>query len=67
MDEHIIQEFMDVELEDDNSNEGGIAFVGETVEDFITSAGISEYEPLSVLNEHLAACGIRELATEELL
>lgn len=67
MSEYIIQDFMDVILEDDDTDEGGVSFLGETVEDFITAAEISEYEPLDVLNEHLIACGVREIIPEEYL
>lgn len=50
-----IKPYLDVELEDDNSTpNGGTAFAGETVRDFIET----NYKNLDELNTDLVACGI---------
>lgn len=56
-----IKEVLNVILEDDDSLEGGISFVGETVKDFINEVEIDENDDISVLNEHLKECGIKPI------
>ena len=51
------------ELEDDDTPHGGVAFVGETVGDFVSDArgfGV-EINTITELNEALIECGIKTL------
>ncbi len=55
-----LSSLLDVELEDDETEEGGTSFPGETVGEFIDSLGDEAHEIHDVwdLNEALEACGI---------
>lgn len=54
------KDYKDIELEDDNTEFGGIDFVGETLGHFLDTI---EEEPktLEELNKILKECGIKEL------
>lgn len=56
-------EYFDKELQDDDTECGGVAFRGETLEDFIED---TVYNSLDELNEDLVACGIRPIRRNEL-
>jgi len=58
--------FLDLELKDDETEEGGIAFAGETVKDFCESVAVKELEVPKVVTlswiikvlKALEECGI---------
>lgn len=54
--------YMDIELEDDGTEYGGIEFAGETLRDFLTGLDESD-RPVDVkeLNELLVECGIKPI------
>lgn len=56
-----IRYFMDYKLEDDETLNGGVSFVGETVADFIDEMEISEDEDIEVLNKALYEAGIKPI------
>jgi len=79
-DEFDIKDYLDIELEDDNSGEGGIEFEGETVRDFIGYCGYDEdgnfdvenadeyckpITSLKQLNKELKDCGIKPLKSKK--
>ncbi len=51
-------------LTDDNTELGGISFVGETLADFISEAGLNKELSLSEVNEALKSCGIKPLVND---
>lgn len=57
-----VRNYLNYELEDDDTETGGVAFNGETVEDFIRDADIKEDDDLDKLNKALVSCGIRPIA-----
>lgn len=54
------QRILNTELKDDKSDYGGIAYLGETVEDFIESVGIAPSN-INELNDALKECGIEPI------
>ena len=60
MENFILGEYLNYALHDDETPEGGIAYMGETVADFL---GDAEEEPKSLeeLNSLLTSCGIRPI------
>lgn len=58
-----IKDILDIELRDDNTKNGGVAFLGETVADFIDDDDIilNEEDSVSELNKILVECGIEEI------
>lgn len=54
-----LQDVLDYVLEDDDTPHGGIAFVGETVSDFIGDD--SDITTIDELNEALRGCGIKPI------
>ncbi len=57
-----VRNYLNYELEDDDTETGGVSFNGETVADFIGDADISEDDDLDKLNKALVSCGIRPIA-----
>lgn len=57
-----VRNYLNYELEDDDTETGGVSFNGETVADFIGDADISEDDDLDTLNSALVSCGIRPIA-----
>lgn len=55
-----ITHLLDYVLEDDYTETGGIAFMGETVRDFIEDSD-PEKMSLEELNRDLVACGIKPM------
>lgn len=63
------EKLLNTVLEDDDTNRGGVSFVGETLADFLYEVGEEEYihytfsdEWLENVNAMLVECGIRPLA-----
>ena len=56
-----VRDFLDYELEDDDTETGGISFNGETVRDFIADTGIKDTDSIDTLNKALTTCGIRPI------
>jgi len=54
-----LQDVLDYVLEDDDSPYGGVAFLGETVGDFIGDD--SDITTIKELNEALVECGIKPI------
>lgn len=54
-----LQDVLDYVLEDDDSPYGGVAFLGETVSDFIGDD--SDITTIKELNEALVECGIKPI------
>lgn len=50
----------DYRLEDDETDHGGVSFIGETLGDFLDDIGLFP-ESLSQLNKALAECGIKKI------
>lgn len=55
------KDFLDYELEDDNSPAGGTAFAGETLRDFIEEVGIPEDTQIEMVNKELKINGIKPI------
>lgn len=60
---YTLGDVLDWELEDDDTPHGGVAFMGETVRDFLEEAeGCGEeIRTIKELNEALIECGIRTI------
>jgi len=54
-------EFLTYVLEDDTTAVGGISFDGETLNDFLSSVGMSPDAPMNEINESLIECGIKPI------
>lgn len=54
-----IRDYLNYELEDDDTEVGGVSFNGETVEDFIGDTDLKPDDDLDTLNKALVSCGIR--------
>jgi len=56
----MVEAILDRELEDDDSDHGGVDFPGETVRDFIASAeGDDWYPTMDELSDAMKLCGVR--------
>lgn len=55
------KEFMDRVLEDDETDEGGVSFVGETLADFLEETMLSPDLNMHEVNENLIECGIKPI------
>lgn len=53
-----IKDFLDYELKDDNTEFGGISYIGETLEDFIAEVEISDIDDINII---LKECGIEPI------
>lgn len=64
-----LNKYLEVELEDDSTKEGGVSFKGETVKDFIDSLGDDgrKLQNLNDLNKALSDCGIKPLKESKLV
>ena len=56
-----VKDFLDYKLKDDNTEFGGISYIGETLEDFIAEVGISETCSINDINKALKECGIEPI------
>ena len=59
-----VKDFLDYELKDDNTEFGGISYIGETLGDFIAEVGISETCDIDDVNKALTVCGIEPIKFE---
>ena len=57
----LIKDVLNVVLQDDDTEYGGVSFSGETVGDFISDAGLTQEQPIEELNSVLKECGIKEI------
>lgn len=57
----ICKDIWDVELTDDKSPTGGVAFEHETVKDFCQAEGMTPDTKVKVLNKALKECGIKPI------
>lgn len=57
----IVKNYLDYELHDDETENGGINFIGETLRDFIEETGISENTSIKHINDILKRCGIKSI------
>lgn len=57
------KEFLDYELQDDNTEFGGISYVGETLKDFIADVELNENDSIEYVNSVLRECGIKPIIT----
>ena len=48
-------------LEDDNTYLGGVAYQGETLEEFLSSVGMPGETDIEKINKALRECGIKEI------
>ena len=55
------KEFLDIELKDDCTSEGGTSFQGETLKDFLEEESIPFSTPIRVVNQYLISCGIQPI------
>ena len=55
-----VKDFLDYKLKDDNTEFGGISYIGETLGDFIAEVGISNIDDI---NKALKECGIEPIVT----
>lgn len=55
------KDFLDYELQDDETNFGGISYVGETLKDFIAEVGLNENTAMRYVNASLKQCGIKPI------
>ena len=55
------KDFLDYELQDDKTEFGGVAFVGETLKDFIEEVGLSIDNDIKSINVALKECGIKPI------
>lgn len=55
------KDYLDYELYDDETESGGISFIGETLKDFIEEIGISENTSIKHINDTLKQCGIKPI------
>lgn len=55
------KDFLDYELQDDETEFGGVAFVGETLKDFIAEVELDEDTDIEVVNVALKECGIKPI------
>lgn len=51
---------LDYKLVDDDTDTGGVDFLGETLGDFLDSINMDYDTPLPVINRALRECGIKE-------
>ncbi|MBO7615027.1 MAG: hypothetical protein J6T15_04965 [Bacilli bacterium] len=56
-----VKDYLNYELQDDDTETGGVSFNGETVEDFIKDADIKDDDDLDKLNKALVSCGIKPI------
>lgn len=56
-----IKYVLNMELHDDNTDFGGVSFLGETVEDFIAETGFTKWDSVEELNKVLIQCGIKPI------
>ena len=56
-----VKDFLDYKLKDDNTEFGGISYIGETLGDFIAEVGISDIDDV---NKALKVCGIEPIKFE---
>lgn len=56
-----IKDILNIELEDDKQDFGGVAFAGETVKDFIEDIELDENMELNDFNKILYNCGVKEI------
>lgn len=61
-----VLELLDVVLEDDDSEIGGVSFDGETLRDFMNELELPYNIDFDELNKRLKECGIKELAIKEI-
>ena len=62
-----IKPYLDVVLEDDDSETGGVSFIGETLFDFLLESCVGD-EDISTpeeLNALLKSCGIKPVCARE--
>ena len=54
-------DLLNIVLQDDSSCNGGVAFNGETLKDFLDEMGLSYNTPLRKVNRALKECGIKKI------
>lgn len=59
-----VKDFLDYKLKDDNTEFGGISYIGETLGDFIAEVGMSETCDIDNVNKALKVCGIEPIKFE---
>lgn len=59
-----IKDFLDYKLKDDNTEFGGISYIGETLGDFIAEVEISDIDDIDNVNKALKVCGIEPIKFE---
>ena len=55
------KDFLDYELQDDETEFGGISFAGETLKDFIEEVGLNKNTAMRYVNAALKQCGIKSI------
>ena len=55
------EQFNDIILEDDNSPFGGVAYVGQTLADFLEEVNMDNVTDINVINNALSECGIKPI------
>lgn len=57
----LAKDFLKYELIDDNTNFGGISYIGETLQNFIEEVGMNETDNMEDVNKALKECGIQPI------
>lgn len=57
----IKEQFNDIILEDDNSPFGGVAYIGQTLADFLEEVNMDNVTDINVINDALSECGIKPI------
>lgn len=60
-----IGDILSIQLKDDHSTTGGIAYIGETVGDFIRDTNLKLDDSISALNRELKLCGVCPIVFED--
>lgn len=60
-----IGDILSIQLKDDHSANGGIAYIGETVGDFIRDTNLKLDDSISALNRELKLCGVCPIVFED--
>lgn len=59
--EWLDNEFINIELEDDNTETGGISHIGETLGEFLSETELFNRSDIRNINKALKECGIKEI------
>lgn len=58
---NLIEKIRSTELQDDDTEKGGIEYAGETLGEFMDEVGLNEHNTFGEINNALKECGIKTL------